>query len=36
MTHAYFSVDLDLIWDIVKDDLPIFKQQIIEILSKMG
>ena len=34
LIHAYFSVDLNLIWGIVKDDLPVLKKQIEEILSE--
>ncbi|MBU2104350.1 MAG: DUF86 domain-containing protein [Nanoarchaeota archaeon] len=34
MTHAYFGVDLDIIWKIIKDDIPILKKQIKEILEK--
>ena len=26
--HAYFKVDLDIVWSIIKDDLPILKKQI--------
>lgn len=31
MIHAYFNINLDLIWEIIKKDLPILKKQIIEI-----
>ena len=33
--HAYFSVDIDIIWDIIKKDLPILKSQIILINTWM-
>lgn len=33
--HAYFGVDLDVIWKIIKDDLPILKSQIQEILKEL-
>lgn len=29
--HSYFNVDLDVVWKIVKEDLPILKKQILEI-----
>ena len=29
--HQYFSVDLDIIWDIAKGDLPKLKKQIEKI-----
>ena len=28
ITHAYFGVDYNIIWDIIKKDLPILKKQI--------
>ncbi len=31
--HHYFGVDLDIIWDIIKKDLPKLKKQIKEILK---
>lgn len=31
--HAYFSVDLDLVWDIIKRDIPLLKKQITKILK---
>lgn len=33
LIHAYFSVDLDLVWDIVKKDLPKLKKQLKEIIT---
>ena len=33
MIHAYFSVDLDIVWDIVKKDLPELKKKIKAILE---
>ena len=33
MIHAYFSVDLDIVWNIVKINLPILKKQIKEIID---
>ncbi len=34
MIHHYFGVDLDIVWDIIKKELPILKKQIKEILKK--
>lgn len=31
MIHHYFGVDLNIIWEIVKRDLPILKKQILKI-----
>lgn len=31
MIHAYFSVDLDIVWEIITKDLPILKKQILKI-----
>jgi len=33
--HHYFGVDLDIIWDIVKKDLPKLKKQMFEILKDL-
>lgn len=35
MIHSYFRVDLDVVWDILKKDLPILKKQIIEIKNSI-
>jgi len=32
--HHYFGVDFDIVWDIIKKDLPKLKKQIKEILKK--
>ena len=32
LIHEYFGVDLDLVWQTVKKDLPEFKKQIIKLL----
>ena len=34
IVHAYFGVDLDIVWDIVKKDLPGLKKDIKDILDK--
>jgi uncharacterized protein with HEPN domain len=31
MIHAYFSVDLDIVWEIITRDLPRLKKQILKI-----
>lgn len=31
ITHHYFGIDLELIWKMVKDNLPTLKKQMIEI-----
>ena len=39
ITHAYFNIDLNITWDIIKKDLPNLKEQIIKIekdLKKFG
>ena len=35
IAHAYFSVELRIVWEIVQDDLPLLKQQIGSILAEM-
>lgn len=34
LIHEYFGVDLDLVWQTVKKDLPEFKKQILKLLDK--
>jgi len=34
ITHAYFGVDADIIWDVVKNKIPILKEKILELLSE--
>ncbi|HIH11457.1 TPA: DUF86 domain-containing protein [Candidatus Woesearchaeota archaeon] len=34
LIHAYFSVDVDLVWNIVKKDLPDLKKEISVIIGK--
>mgnify|MGYP001560461830 CR=1 FL=1 len=34
ISHAYFDVDLNIVWNIIKDDLPKLKKQINEIIEK--
>ncbi len=35
LTHAYFGVDMDIVWDVVKDKIPELKKEISEILSEI-
>tara|TARA_Y100000034_G_C6534243_1_gene230285 strand:+ start:60 stop:407 length:348 start_codon:yes stop_codon:yes gene_type:complete len=35
ITHAYFDVDLNIVWEIIKKYLPILKKQIKEILNDL-
>lgn len=32
--HEYFGVDLHIVWDTIKEDLPIFKENIKKLLQK--
>jgi uncharacterized protein with HEPN domain len=34
VTHVYFDVDIDIIWDVVSSELPILKTQIQEIMGE--
>jgi len=34
LTHAYFGVILERIWNVIKNDLPVLKKQIKEILGE--
>src|SRR3989344_5883077 len=33
--HAYFIVDLNIVWEIIKKDLPKFKKEIKKIISEI-
>jgi uncharacterized protein with HEPN domain len=35
LIHEYFGVDLDLVWQIVKEDIPKLKKQILELLESL-
>jgi len=35
IVHAYFGVDLDLTWKIIKRDLPLLKEHILEIKKEL-
>lgn len=35
LIHEYFIVDLDLVWEVVKKDLPRLKEQIKKVLKEM-
>lgn len=34
LAHEYFGIDLDVVWDIVKNKLPILRVQVSHILNK--
>ena len=34
LIHAYFDIDIEIIWDIVQSELPILKSQIQQIVSE--
>lgn len=35
LTHGYFKIDLNLVWKIIKDDLPVLKKQILQIKNNL-
>jgi len=35
LIHEYFGIDFDLLWNVVKKDLPELKQKILKILEKI-
>ena len=35
LSHGYFGVDLDLAWDIVKNDLPALKEKVEKIIGEI-
>ena len=34
LIHSYFSVDLDLVWNIVQKDLPLLKEAVVVLLKE--
>ena len=34
LVHQYFGIDLDMVWDIIRNDLPILKNQVEAILAQ--
>jgi uncharacterized protein with HEPN domain len=36
MIHAYFNVDLQIIWEIVKGDIPDLKQKMKQLLDAIS
>ena len=34
LIHAYFDIDIDIIWDIVQSELPVLKSEIQRILNE--
>lgn len=33
LIHGYFAVDLDVVWDTISNDLPVFKKQVRALLK---
>lgn len=33
LTHDYFGVDIEKVWDTTQEDLPVLKEQVIQILN---
>ena len=36
LIHGYFSVDLDAVWAMVEQDIPVLRTQIARIVAGMG
>lgn len=36
LAHEYFGIDLEVVWDIVKNKLPILKRQVRRVLNTRG
>ena len=36
LIHDYFGVDMDTVWLTAKDDIPVLRDQIVEILQNIG
>jgi uncharacterized protein with HEPN domain len=31
LVHGYFNIDLDIVWSVIENDLPLLKAQIIKV-----
>lgn len=36
LIHGYFGVDLDIVWDIVQNKLPVLQEQVSKIIAEHG
>lgn len=36
ITHEYFGINIKRVWNIIKEDLPPFKEQIAKIIKELG
>jgi uncharacterized protein with HEPN domain len=36
LIHAYFTVDLEILWDIIEEKLPAFKTRVIQIIDEIN
>jgi uncharacterized protein with HEPN domain len=35
LIHAYFGIDIDIVWDVVKNKVPVLKEKILELLKEL-
>ena len=35
LIHAYFGIDIEIVWDIVKNKMPELKKEVSELLSEI-
>ena len=35
LVHDYFAVNLDILWDTIKNNIPVLKKQIVKILQEL-
>lgn len=35
LIHAYFGIDMDIVWDIIKNKVPVLKKEVSELLSEL-
>lgn len=35
LIHTYFGIDVDIVWDVVKNKLPELKEEVTEILKEI-
>jgi uncharacterized protein with HEPN domain len=36
LIHAYFGIDNDIVWDVVKNKVPLLKKQVLDLLKELN
>jgi uncharacterized protein with HEPN domain len=36
LVHNYFGVDIDSVWDVIKEDIPALKKEVMKIIKDLN